>query len=74
MSLKGDGELPLEVKRVLPDLTICRARRSETTGLVYCLVSRSDDCEQVGLFDDDHFCFHPEVEKILANTQANPRR
>jgi hypothetical protein len=54
--------------RVLPDVAICRARRSGVIDMAYCLVDKPHGCKYAEPFKGKIFCFHPEREEIMART------
>lgn len=56
--------------RTLPDMAVCRARRSGIAGLAFCLVSNPNSCKFVISFAKDYFCCHQKFEEIVARTEA----
>ena len=59
---------PMPVRK-LPDVAICRAKRSGFGGYVDCLVDRPHECLFSLPFRSGRLCIHPTREDILARTK-----
>jgi len=56
--------------RILPDMSICRAKHSELSNeFAYCLVDNSFECKYAEPYKFKTFCFHPNREEIIARTK-----
>lgn len=54
----------------LANLAVCRARRKNAGGFVYCLVSNAYACPFAERVDYNLLCCHPEKENIILRTEA----
>jgi hypothetical protein len=57
-------------RRTLPDVAICRAKRSDFLDYVECLVDVRDKCRFRFPFQSTQLCIHMTREDILARTKA----
>ena len=61
-----------EVGAGAPDPAKCQAgRTAHGLNLPLCFVRPIPDCRFMLRFAGNHFCRHPEVERIIARTRAN---
>ena len=69
MSLKADMSGKPNPSWIPHDISICRAKPSEISGLAYCLMDEyAKKCLYAEPLRDRTFCFHPRRAEIIAGT------